>query len=318
MSDSNDWQDDDRDDVQAMGMALISLGQAMTPAVQRGEYGVGDFHLPNGTVAGECFRAISVGCDDLYAHFGADRTGGLLGYSGERPVPCEWLKPGFPPPAGYPSVAKEGLYAPDGTVWEHGLYWRVGVVAVGDPHVPLDRPVFGTLIFKGKAYKDIGLPFYHQKLSTVSAVIDGKTVRSQVVALWEVRSEIAHGRNNYSWMVPKPTLAGVVGQPNGPSIEMVRFFKSLREIFKQGGAWDAVEPPPLLAAPPSRPALATPAKSPPIEQGRPRGKTSVSSGKRTNWEPTPPTPPIPPESPEPPKGESDYGVTRPFDDDVNF
>ena len=217
----------------------------------------------------------------------ANRTGGLIGYSGEKPVPSEWLKPGFSPPAGYPLIAKEGLYAPDGTVWEHGLYWRQIIVAVGDPPVPLDKPVCGTLIFKGTAYKDVGLPFYHNQLKTVSATIDGKTVRSQVVALWEVSSEIAHGRNNYSWMQARPALVGVVGQPNGPSIEMVRFAKSLREIFKQGGAWDAVELPPLLAAPPARVALATPSKHP-----QARGKTTVASGKRVNWEPSePPTPP---------------------------
>jgi hypothetical protein len=285
----DNWQNDDQDDVQAQGMALISLGQAMTPAVQAGQYGVGDFHLPNGVVAKGCYRALSVGCDDLYAHFGANRTGGLIGYSGEKPVPSEWLKPGFPPPAGYPSVAKEGLYAPDGSVFEHGLYWRQIIVAVGDPPVLLDKPVCGTLIFKGKAYKDVGLPFYHNQLKTVSATIDGKTVRSQVVALWEVNSETAHGRNNYSWMQAKPALIGVVGQPNGPSMEMVGFAKSLREIFKQGGAWDAVEPPPLLAASRSRAALATSSKIPPIEQGQARGTTTVASGKRVNWEP--PTPP---------------------------
>jgi len=224
------------------------------------------------------------------------RRGGLLGYSGDKPVPSEWLKPGFPPPAGYPLIAKEGLYAPDGSVWEHGLYWRQGVVAVGDPPVPLDRPVFGTLIFKGKAYKDIGLPFYHNQLKTASAIIDGKTVRSQVVALWEVRSENEYGRNNYSWKVPKPTLVGVVGEPNGPSIEMVRFFKSLREIFKAGGAWDAVEPPPLLTAPQPRPGLATPSQPPKSSRPRP----TITSGRRMSQEP--PTPPEPP----------------PFDDDIRF
>jgi hypothetical protein len=292
MSDWDNWQDDDPDDVQAQGMALITLGQDMTPAVKAGQYGVGDFHLPNGVVAKGCYRSISVGCDDLYAQFGANRTGGLLGYSTEKPVPSEWLKPGFSPPAGYPLIAKEGLYAPDGTVFEHGLYWRQIIVAVGDPPVLLDKPVCGTLIFKGTAYKDVGLPFYHNQLKTASAIIDGKTVRSQVVALWEVGSESVHGRNNYSWMQAKPALIGVVGQPNGPSLEMVRFAKSLREIFKQGGAWEAVELPPLLAAPPARVAIATPSKSPPIAPGQASGKTTVASGKRVNWEPLePPTPP---------------------------
>src|ERR1700722_212272 len=255
MSDWDNWEDDDHDDVQAQGMALITLGQDMTPAVKRGEYGVGDFHLPNGVIAGGRYRSISVDCDDLYAPFRANPTGGLLGYLGERPVPSEWLKPGFPPPAGYPSIAKEGLYAPDGSVWEHGLYWRQIVVAIGDTPVPLDKPVCGTLIFKGKAYREIGLPFYHQRLSTVSAIIDGKTVRSQAVALWEVSSQNAYGRNNYSWKQARPALIGVVGQPNGPSPERARFAKALREIFKRGGARHAVGPPPLLAAPRPRPSL---------------------------------------------------------------
>jgi hypothetical protein len=295
------WDDDDQDDVQAQGMQLITLGQAMTPAVQRGEYAVGEFRLPNGIIAGTSYLAMSVGCDDLYANFAANR-GGLLGYSGEKPSPSEWLKPGFPSPAGYPAVAKEGLYGPDGSSWEHGLYWRQVVFAVGDPPVWLEAPVCGTLIFRGKAYKDVGLPFYHTSLMRASATIDGKTVRSQVVALWEVRSDDEHGRNNYSWKVAKPTLVGVVGE-GGPSIEMVHFVKSLREVFKQGGAWDAAEPPPMLAAPPARPSLATPAKTP-AEQGRARGKITVTSGKQTRWEPASP--------PTPPQGES------PFDDSINF
>ena len=48
-------------------------------------------------------------------------------------------------------------------------------------------------------------------------------------------------------MAPKPTLVGVFGQPGGPSIEMARVAKTLRESFKQGRAW-ASEPLPAIAA----------------------------------------------------------------------
>ena len=71
-------------------------------------------------------------------------------------------------------------------------------------------------------------------------------------------SELVHGRNQYAWMAPKPTLVGVFGQPGGPSIDLARVAKTLRDSFKQGRAW-ASEPLPAIAAPPPTEALRIPA-----------------------------------------------------------
>ena len=68
------------------------------------------------------------------------------------------------------------------------------------------------------------------------------------LALFEMSSELVHGRSQYAWMAPKPTLVGVFGQPGGPSIELARVAKTLRDSFKQGRAW-ASEPLPAIAAP---------------------------------------------------------------------
>jgi hypothetical protein len=74
-------------------------------------------------------------------------------------------------------------------------------------------------------------------------------------------SELVHGRNQYAWMAPKPTLVAVFGQPGGPTIELARTAKNLRHSFKQGGAW-ASEPLPAIVAPPPTEAPRIPASEP--------------------------------------------------------
>jgi hypothetical protein len=227
-------------------MALIRQGQGNSPAVLEGRLGVGDWLLPNAMVAIRSYQSISVGCDDLYAHFAPNR-GGLLGYFAgpEKPPNTMWLKPGVEAP-GFPSVAKEGLYEADGSVWEHGIYWHQLVIAIGRPSIRLEQPICGTLIFKSKQFS-AARTFYHTKLKTITAVIDGKHARHKCVGLWEVGSEIVPGRNNWKWVAPTMTLLSVAGQPGGPSIELSWIAKTLRDNLKQGRAW-ASEPLPAIAA----------------------------------------------------------------------
>ena len=85
------------------------------------------------------------------------------------------------------------------------------------------------------------------------------------LGLFEMSSELVHGRNQYNWMAPKPTLVGVIGQPGGPSIEQARVAKTLRHSFKTGGAW-ASEPLPAIAA---RPPTEAP-RIPVSERGTPK------------------------------------------------
>ena len=82
----------------------------------------------------------------------------------------------------------------------------------------------------------------------------GGGVRNMTLALFEMSSELVHGRSQYAWMAPKPILVGVFGEPGGPSIELARVAKTLRDSFKQGRGW-ASEPLPAIAAPPEAPQI---------------------------------------------------------------
>ena len=120
------------------------------------------------------------------------------------------------------------------------------------------------------------------------------------LALWEMNSELVHGRNQYAWMAPKPTLVGVFGQPGGPSIEVARVAKTLRDSFKQGRAW-ASEPLPAIAAPSTAPEAP---RIPASEAGTP--KPDIRSGPDA-WKSD--APPIPPN-----EYDGDAGGPRSLDD----
>ena len=262
------WNDEYQDDIESQGMPLIRQGQSNSPKVLEGVFGIGDFLMPNGLVAKGCYQFLAIGCDDLWVHWAANR-GGLLGFlpGSETPQGTDWLKPGVPRD-GFPTVMKEGRYAPDGSVWERTIYLHSLIVAVGRPAIRLDQPICGTFAFKGKSC-EIGQNFYRSQLKAVEAVIDGRRVRNMTLALFEMSSELVHGRNQYAWMAPKPTLVGVFGQPGGPTIELARVAKTLRDSFKQGRAW-ASEPLPAIAAPRRR---ARPEAPPDIRSGHVGSRT---------------------------------------------
>jgi hypothetical protein len=278
MSEYENWNDEYQDDIESQGMPLIRQGQSNSPKVLEGVFGIGDFLMPNGVVAKGSYKFLAVGCDDFWVHWAANR-GGLLGFSQgpETPPGTEWLKPGVPRD-GYPMVMKEGRYAPDGSVWERTIYLHSLVVAVGRPAIRLDEPICGTFAFKGKSC-EIGQNFYRSRLKAVEAVVEGKVVRNMTLGLFEMSSEITRERS-YSWVEPKPTQVSVFGQPGGPSIELARVAKTLRDSFKQGRGW-ASEPLPAIAAP-------TPTEAPRIP-GSERGtsKPDIRSGPEA-WKSDPP------------------------------
>jgi hypothetical protein len=292
------WNDEYQDDIESQGMPLIRQGQSNSPKVLEGVLGIGDFLMPNGLVAKGCYQFLAIGCDDFWVHWAANR-GGLLGFlpGSETPPGTDWLKPGVPRD-GYPMVMKEGRYAPDGSVWERTIYLHSLVVAVGRPAIRLDEPICGTFAFKGKSCQ-IGQNFYRSQLKAVEAVVDGRRSRHMTLALFEMSSEIERERS-YIWMAPKPTLVGVFGQPGGPSIELARVAKRLRDSFKQGRAW-ASEPLPAIAAPPPS---VEPARIAPSERGTP--KPDIRSGPDA-WKSDPP--PIPPDA-----YDDDAGGPRSLDD----
>jgi hypothetical protein len=298
MENYDDWNDDNRDDIESQGMPLIRQGQSNSPKVLGGVFGIGDFLMPNGLVAKGCYQFLAIGCDDFHVHWAANR-GGLLGFlpSSETPKDTAWLKPGVPLD-GFPTVMKEGRYAPDGSVWERTIYLHSLVVALGRPAIRLDEPICGSFACRGKSCQ-IGQNFYRSQLKAVEAVMDGRRVRNMTLALWEMSSELVRGRNQYAWMSPKPTLVGVFGQPGGPSIELARAAKTLRDSFKQGRAW-ATEPLPAIAAPSRTEAPRIPAS----ERGAP--KPDIRSGPNA-WKSD--TPPIPPH-----EYDGDAGGPRSLDD----
>jgi hypothetical protein len=248
MESSANWNDEYQDDIESQGMPLIRQGQSNSPKVLEGVFGIGDFLMPNGLVAKGCYQFLAIGCDDLWVHWGANRSG-LLGVlpASETPPDTAWLKPGVARD-GFPTVMKEGRYASDGSVWERTIYLHSLVVALGRPAIRLDQLICGSFAFRGKSCQ-IGQNFYRSQLRAVEAVVDGQRARNMTLALCEMSSELVHGRSQYAWMAPKPTLVGVFGQPSGPSLEMARSAKTLRDSFKQGRAW-ASEPLPAIAAPP--------------------------------------------------------------------
>ena len=132
-------------------MPLIRQGQSNSPKVLEGVFGIGDFLMPNGVVAKACYQFLALGCDDLWVHWGANRSG-LLGFlpGSEPPPDTAWLKPGVPRD-GFPTVMKEGRYAPAGSVWERTIYLHSLVVAVGRPASRLDQPICGSIAFRGKS-----------------------------------------------------------------------------------------------------------------------------------------------------------------------
>jgi hypothetical protein len=263
MSDYEDWNDQYEDDLGDHGQRLIKLLQTNAPQLVPGgekyvEGGaVGKHILPllgGGWLVADCYAYIGIGALDAYVHFGANRTG-LLGIDPQKPKTAAWLKPGVPREdfpsviEDFPSVIKEGLYDPDGSVYERTVYVHELIIGVGRPLQRLDQPICGTAFYKSTAY-NIGKRFYHEQLKTTEALIGGKRVRNMALALWEKSSEIAHGRNQYAWMAPLSRKLGVVGEPNGPSLAETTYAKSLRDAFKQGRPWMS-EPLPAIAAPPT-------------------------------------------------------------------
>ena len=262
-----DWNDQYEDDLGDQGQRLIKLLQNNAPQLVPGgeKYvegaAVGKHILPlsgGGWLVADCYAYIGIGALDAYVHFGANRTG-LLGIDPQRPKTAAWLKPGVPC-EGFPSVIKEGLYDPDGSVYERTVYVHELIIGVGQPVRRLDQPICGTAFYKSTAY-NIGKRFYHEQLKTTQAMIGGKRVRNMTLALWEKSSEIAHGRNQYAWMAPLSRKLGVVGESNGPSVAETTYAKSLRDAFKQGRPWMS-EPMPAIAAPPPTEAPRIPAAEP--------------------------------------------------------
>ena len=85
-----------------------------------------------------------------------------------------------------------------------------------------------TFALKSTAYS-IGQDFARDA-DKVRVTVDGEVVRV-AGALWKMTSELER-RNSYTWYSPRFEKIGVLGQPNGPSIDLVRVAKAARFEFK--------------------------------------------------------------------------------------
>ena len=285
----NDWDDRYEDDLEAQGQRLVRLLQANSPQLLPGDKhvegaAVGKFLLPQdgGWLVVDCYAFQAIGAFEAYTHWAPNR-GGLLGVSQEKPKNARWLKEGVP---------KEGLYDPDGSLYERTVYVNELVRGVGRPLQRLNPPICATYAYRVKAF-NIGRNFYHAKLKTTVVLIDGKRVRNMVLGLWEKSSEIAHGRNNYAWMAPVMRLLGVVGDVAGPSLEEAEYARTLRAAFKSGEAWEQAAPPAIGAQTQTQaPRIPSAESAKPAAPAKP--KIDVRSGSDAWSGPAePPSPPTP-------------------------
>ena len=85
-----------------------------------------------------------------------------------------------------------------------------------------------TFAFKSTAY-GIAQDFARDA-DRVRINVDNETVRV-AGALWKLTSELERD-NAYTWYAPRFEKIGVLGQPNGPSLDLVRVAKAARFEFK--------------------------------------------------------------------------------------
>jgi hypothetical protein len=117
----------------------------------------------------------------------------------------------------------------------------------------------GTTFAFSKTLLKPAINFSHEA-DRVRVKIDGETVLS-VGAIWRLSSELTprDPRTGNQWYLPIFTRMGVLGEPNGPSLELVRRAKELRFKFKmeadtqrQARITAVTSTPPLIGVEPQR------------------------------------------------------------------
>ena len=134
-----------------------------------------------------------------------------------------------------------------------------------------------TFAFKSTAY-NAGKSFSSAS-DKVRVTIDNEVVRV-VGAFWQMTSEVERNDRGQTWFGPRFEKRGVLGQPNGPTLEQVRVARDLRFEFKT----EEEKRKAVLSAPPSP----TPALT--------RGTTTFTTGieRPRSWaDPQPATQPKP-------------------------
>jgi hypothetical protein len=118
----------------------------------------------------------------------------------------------------------------------------------------------------------------------VRVQVDGETVRV-VGAIYRLSSELER-KGTQSWYRPTFERLGVLGEPSGPPLELVRRAKTLRFESKLEEERKKKEHLAAIPAPRPTPALISP--------DPPRGTASFTTGIASRWsDPKPPEPPAP-------------------------
>jgi hypothetical protein len=120
-----------------------------------------------------------------------------------------------------------------------------------------------------------------------------------MIGLFRLTSELTNDAEGHHWPLPKPTLIGKLGQPNGPDITWVRRAAELRRALKGDTVFETEDPetePPKIEAQSRVPAPPT------LNDGLPAFTTGPQAGSNE-----------PPPAPPPPDR-----YDGPDDDDIGF
>jgi hypothetical protein len=131
---------------------------------------------------------------------------------------------------GYP---RSGFYLPNGNEVVPTITALMLVDYGGRQHP-------SALRFSHSAFKR-GRELYGRS-GRLKAVVDGEPVRGCHLGKYEMTA-VTETKGGKTYLVPKPTLLGVVGEPAGPTLPEYRFADQLRRAFKQGEDWTLLEPP---------------------------------------------------------------------------
>jgi hypothetical protein len=200
-------------------LRLSTILQAGSPAVAAGsdypEARPGDFHLAFEDGSEKLVprtlgvTLLPVVCVEKAVEWPADRSarGAPIDHHDVMPLDAQWVE----------FDGRRSCRRPNGNRVEKTIYCRL---LVGGLHT--------TFAFKSGAYS-IAQDFA-RAADAVRVTVDGEVVRV-AGALWKMTSELER-KDSYTWYSPRFEKIGVLGQPNGPSLDLVRAAKALRFEFK--------------------------------------------------------------------------------------
>jgi hypothetical protein len=183
-----------------------------------------------------------------------------------QPIGFELSHPEFAPdPDKKAPVFDHGLYLPRGAEFRRagGGIARSGFYLANGNQVVPTVTVFMLADHEGRQYPS-AFRFVRtgykegrrlgEHAAALKAVVDGETVCGCICGKYLLEALLETG-GAHSYYRPKWTLLGVVGEPGGPTVAQYLFDAQLRDAFKAGDDWTAIQPPALPAPVPAKPTL---------------------------------------------------------------